>query len=396
MSCPECGDSCSCGRDGVRISARADFPHTTLDERALVDPEAFDTSEQQFEDSLAVYGEARGFVVEQESVRAETGLQAKIANEPATVMAEAKTQTAQGSVTAASLPEAEGRAPETSSTQWRQEVAARLQSFKERRRLRGPKYPSLRLPFEVADAEPSPPPLNEGASRSSLAFELEPTPARVQPEPETVVRTQAPTAATNLIEFPRYAAVPFPDELAEPVVMPPRILEAPEMPAPHPALGGIILEPREVAAAPAERHVPVASLARRISAAVADGILVAAGTAMFSWIALRMMPVAPPLLQLAASRAVSFAVLWMGYQYALLVYSGMTPGLSLTGLELCNSDASPTTRRLRQWRVLASALSLATFGLGYIWAWFDEDRLCWHDRITRTCLCRARDVDRAS
>jgi hypothetical protein len=357
-----------------------------LDERALVDPEAFDTSEQQFEDSLAVYGEVRGFVVEPEGQRTETEPPAEMARESAAAMAEVESQIAPASLAAASVPEEE--APETSSTEWRQEVAARLQSFKERRRLRGPKYPSLRLPFEVADFEPSPPPLNEGASRSSLAFDLESSPGPAQPEPETVVRTTMPTAATNVIEFPRYVAVPFPDELAEPVVVPPRILEAPEMPAPQPALGGIILEPREVAAPPAERRAPVASFARRISAAVVDTILVAAGTVMFGWIAMRMTPVVPPLLQLATSGVAAFAVLWIGYQYVLLVYSGMTPGLFLAGLELRNSDGSPTTRRLRQWRVLSSALSLATFGLGYAWAWLDEDRLCWHDRITRSCMQR--------
>jgi hypothetical protein len=357
-----------------------------LDERALVDPEAFDTSEQQFEDSLAVYGDARGFVVEPESLQPETAPPGEMVSEPAAAMAEVETYIAPASLAAASVPEAE--VPETSSTEWRQEVAARLQSFKERRRLRGPRYPSLRLPFEVADVEPSPPPLNEGASRSALAFELESSPAPPPPEPEAVVRRPAPLAATNVIEFPRYSAVPFPDELAEPVVVPPRILEAPEWPPPQPALGGIILEPREVVAAPAQEHVPVASLARRISAVIVDGILVAAGTVMFGWIAMRMMATVPPLLQLAASGAVAFAALWIGYQYALLVYSGMTPGLFLAGLELRNFDGSPTTRRLRQWRVLASVLSLATFGLGYAWAWFDEERLCWHDRITRSCTQR--------
>jgi uncharacterized RDD family membrane protein YckC len=123
-------------------------------------------------------------------------------------------------------------------------------------------------------------------------------------------------------------------------------------------------------------------------AGIVDGILVVAGMAMFGGIALRIVPVVPPLLQLVASTAAIFAVLWIGYQYALLVYSGMTPGLFLAGLELRSSDGSPATRRLRHWRVLSSVLSLATFGLGYAWAWFDEDRLSWHDRITRTSMQR--------
>ena len=39
-------------------------------------------------------------------------------------------------------------------------------------------------------------------------------------------------------------------------------------------------------------------------------------------------------------------------------------------------------------RVLGLALSCASLGLGFFWALIDEDRLGWHDRITRSCLVR--------
>ena len=29
-------------------------------------------------------------------------------------------------------------------------------------------------------------------------------------------------------------------------------------------------------------------------------------------------------------------------------------------------------------------LSAVSLGLGFAWAFFDEDTLCWHDRMTRT------------
>ena len=77
-------------------------------------------------------------------------------------------------------------------------------------------------------------------------------------------------------------------------------------------------------------------------------------------------------------------VLWIAYQYLLLVYSGTTPGLRIAKLRLECFDGSPAPRRLRRWRVLASVLSTVSLGLGYAWCFLDEDALCWHDRITRT------------
>src|ERR1700734_2305451 len=79
-------------------------------------------------------------------------------------------------------------------------------------------------------------------------------------------------------------------------------------------------------------------------------------------------------------------LLWAAYQYLLMVYSARTPGLRVAGLELTRFDGSATTRSLRRWRVLASYLSAASLGMGYVWLFLDEDSLCWHDRITHTYL----------
>ena len=40
-------------------------------------------------------------------------------------------------------------------------------------------------------------------------------------------------------------------------------------------------------------------------------------------------------------------------------------------------------RRRTRRNLGAMLLSLAPLGLGYLWAFFDEDRLGWHDRISR-------------
>ena len=67
-----------------------------------------------------------------------------------------------------------------------------------------------------------------------------------------------------------------------------------------------------------------------------------------------------------------------------LVYRRATPGMNFAGLELCTFEGKATTMFERQCRAAASALSGFLLGLGYFWALVDEDRVGWHDRISRT------------
>jgi hypothetical protein len=49
---------------------------------------------------------------------------------------------------------------------------------------------------------------------------------------------------------------------------------------------------------------------------------------------------------------------------------------------LCTfEDNNPSRRRMRH-RILAVLLSAVPFGLGFIWAALDEERLSWHDRVS--------------
>jgi uncharacterized RDD family membrane protein YckC len=170
----------------------------------------------------------------------------------------------------------------------------------------------------------------------------------------------------------------------------PRILEAPEIVPPPPALGGITIEP---AAQPEmEKRLGIdiplqsAPLGRRIFAAAIDDVIIAAACALFGFIFWKMTALRPPRFQMIGIAAGLSALFWAAYQYLLVVYSGTTPGLRLARLELARFDGSRTGRRLRRWRVLASYLSAVSLGMGYAWVFLDEDALCWHDRITHTYL----------
>jgi len=198
-------------------------------------------------------------------------------------------------------------------------------------------------------------------------------------------------ATAKVIEFASYNPAPRAfDELAEPVLDRPRIIETPELVPPPPALGGILIEPVEE---PANERRPgfeiplqAAPMSRRLAASAVDAVLVMSGFAAFAYVFLRLNAELPPLGKIGGACALLIGLLWSAYQYLLLVYSNTTPGLKLAKLELQRFDGSPVPLRIRRWRVLTSVLSGLSLGLGYAWCFLDEDRLCWHDRITRTYM----------
>jgi uncharacterized RDD family membrane protein YckC len=307
------------------------------------------------------------------------------------------------------------------SPAWRNEVAARLNRYQSKHKPRPPRYPSLRLRFEEGDpvrnasAAPTEAPVfsqNMGpASHHALAldplcldrFADSAVPAAATEDPHqtraVVHADDSPQQLTpvipvsaKIIEFPRWwTPPPAPlDELAEPVMDRPRILEAPEVVLPAPALGGITIEPvrpPELEKRPGiDIPLQSAPLARRIFSAAIDDLIIASACALFGYIFWKMTATQPPPFQLLGLSAGIAALFWAAYQYLLVVYSGSTPGLRLAKLELARFDGTPADRRRRRWRVLASFLSAVSLGMGYAWVFLDEDALCWHDRITHTYL----------
>src|SRR5262249_34360312 len=147
--------------------------------------------------------------------------------------------------------------------------------------------PSLQLQFE-----PPPPRL-----RQNLEFEPEFSAGTLEqreiPQAGQIPQNFVSLEATaRVIEFPRPAEPPPRlDELAEPLLDRPRIVEAPAMVPPPPALGGILME--EIREQTPERRpgfdMPLrpATLGRRVLAAGVDGLFVGAGLAMFGYVVLR-------------------------------------------------------------------------------------------------------------
>ena len=276
---------------------------------------------------------------------------------------------------------------------WRSLVSAKVSSYKARKPHKE-RYPSLKLQFDppapkMSRAVQAFAPIDEprDVEEARLERPSEPVFYAPPPQPDPLPRIVM-EATARVIEFPRPVARA--DELAEPVIDRPRIVEAPELLPPPPAMGGILIE---------EQHEPErerrpgfdiplqpASLKRRTFAGVFDAMLVLTAVALFGYVFIRINGAVPPMRSALEIAAVLAGIFWPAYQYAFLVHCGRTPGLWATKVHLAQFDGQPVTRGLRRWRVLASVLSLTSLGLGYAWTFLDEDQLSWHDRITKTHL----------
>jgi uncharacterized RDD family membrane protein YckC len=145
----------------------------------------------------------------------------------------------------------------------------------------------------------------------------------------------------------------------------------------------IFEEPASYSSAP---DVELAPLTRRLLAIVVDSALIAA-----AFVAPAMLVAAnstalpgPRMVELSAT----LALLAIGAAY-LTFFSTLaraTPGMKYAGIRLCTLDGLNPSRAQRCARLVALLLSVLPLGLGLAWALFDDNRLTWHDRLSRTYL----------
>ena len=92
-------------------------------------------------------------------------------------------------------------------------------------------------------------------------------------------------------------------------------------------------------------------------------------------------PMGKPAFAAAGATLVFFFLL---YQYLFFTYSEATPGMRYARIALCTFEDENPTRKQMQSRIGAIMLSACTLGMGFAWAFFDEDGLGWHDRLSHT------------
>jgi uncharacterized RDD family membrane protein YckC len=253
---------------------------------------------------------------------------------------------------------------------WRDEVSHRLQEYRKRqRRLReGPPQPEL--VFEEAGAESDKPVLSRAAYGARAV-----APA-VPPMPRRVYRFSERAAAP--VRRPDRAAARTRVERVEIDLLQPSLDFSGAAASSGAGRDG------------AGWHValvwPMASLHERRLAAALDAalLLVAYGSFLTLFAALGGQWVAS---KVDAAVLVATLGLFYAQYFALFTFfGGLTPGMMWRGLRLATFDGREPQLRDKAWRAFGYLVSAGTLMIGFLWALWDEDHLCWHDRISHTHL----------
>jgi len=74
------------------------------------------------------------------------------------------------------------------------------------------------------------------------------------------------------------------------------------------------------------------------------------------------------------------------YIAVFTIFGGATPGMMLRHLRVVSFDGSDPTLGQLVWRSFGYLVSAGTLMFGFLAALWDDDTLCWHDRISQTYL----------
>jgi uncharacterized RDD family membrane protein YckC len=418
MSCPICGEHCRCAEPRAYVSRNI----------SLVDVDGYDPSEEQFASSVMT-----GVASQDEEQILASGTLAS-ARERYGSRPSSEPQT---DLLPTNLMESQVSPKQAVYDEWRNEVTSRVESYKARRRRSlGDETMTFNFestagnhvflqpehdPLAVACSEPDPSPNYYAAHAYATepVFEESPTYSMDQPtsevqgsfvdfiEPEP--QTPAAPETAKLIFFPK---PPMPqltrsDELADPVFETPRILDAPEEVESEAfaiPLADITLHPdqQEDHCVPyiepvMELPVSVAPVAQRVFAEILDTLVVLLAGGAFGMIVGKLNPVAFTQEKHAFVGMLILvpAIFWGIYKYLFLVHGGKTIGMQMAQLRLISFDGNMPSRTPRRYRALSMLVSIFPLGLGLLWSFVDPDRLCWHDRISRTYMTVRSRVARA-
>jgi uncharacterized RDD family membrane protein YckC len=129
--------------------------------------------------------------------------------------------------------------------------------------------------------------------------------------------------------------------------------------------------------------LPTAPLGLRMMSAIVDGCIIAGSFFGFTTVAACTAGQLPTGQTAAIGAAGTLAALTLFYQLLFFTFSEATPGMRYARIALCTfSDENPTRSAMRR-RIVAILLAVCPAGLGFFWAFLDDERLGWHDRISR-------------
>lgn len=134
---------------------------------------------------------------------------------------------------------------------------------------------------------------------------------------------------------------------------------------------------------------PVAPPTDRLLAAAFDGVIMLVAFGIFScvYVALNL-HFGDGVISTSREAWLPYGVIGLAvavlYRGLCLYGNGDTPGTSWAGLTIVTFDGERPTRRERLHRTVWALFSFVAVGLGLFWALVDEEKLTWHDLLSKT------------
>jgi uncharacterized RDD family membrane protein YckC len=144
--------------------------------------------------------------------------------------------------------------------------------------------------------------------------------------------------------------------------------------------------PEEASETAFDLPLPVASASSRAMALAVDFSLVTGAFFAFLFLFALSSPQLPTGKPAAILCAVIYGALWLLYQALFFSLSYATAGMHYARIAFCTMEDRNPDRKMLLRRIPAWWVSVLPLGLGFLWAAFDEDGLCWHDRISNLFL----------
>jgi uncharacterized RDD family membrane protein YckC len=146
------------------------------------------------------------------------------------------------------------------------------------------------------------------------------------------------------------------------------------------------LEPEPDPQTRRDTRIELAPLSRRALAVFFDVALIGAAFVTAAMVAETRVAELPGLRAIETGSAIALLLVAALYVALFFTLARATPGMRYAQIRLCTFDGQVPARAQRTTRLVAMLLSVAPLGLGIVWAIFDDDRLAWHDRLSRTYL----------
>ncbi len=271
---------------------------------------------------------------------------------------------------------------------WRKEVTHRLRSYRERKRnSAGDSQPALPFGLLLGEQQLQ----DSGQSPDDTFDEPLPGPGVLDDDQyeDPLQATLAAAAARVLVESSPAPVAPPEPEIVQPLLI--DVSTPPEVETESSLFSSTSDEDFEAYDRENSHLLPVAELSIRRRAAAVDAVCLLLAFSgilgLFAGFGGRL-----TIQRLDAFVAGSiFALLYAQYFTLFTMMGGATPGMILTGLRLVSYDGSAPAPTQLMWRSFGYILSGSTAMLGFLWAFWDEDHLSWHDRLSRTYITPAGD-----